>query len=86
MNTSRTNYATQRVGANCGQNASGGSVGIVYTGCGAAYNVTVSNLDSLTTVSQAQGTVTSVSILVIIIGLLIGVISLLGFAGRKESF
>ena len=37
----QTDIATSNLGVNCGQNATGGSTGIVYTGCGSAYNSTI---------------------------------------------
>ena len=73
----RDNLQTRYAGAGC--NAT------VTSGCGAGYNATVYTQQSLATVAEGQGTVATVGILVIVVGLLVGVVAVLGFAGRRQE-
>lgn len=58
-----------------------------YTSGSYAFNASAQTLSAMTTVAQGQGTVSTVGILVIVVGLLVGVIAALGFAGqRRENF
>ena len=44
-----------------------------------AYNATVQSLDAMQDVAEGQGTVTTVGILAVVVGLLLGVVALFGF-------
>lgn len=54
------------------------------TSCGFAYNVSETSLSAMGDVSEGQGTVTTVGILAVVIGLLLGVVALFGFMRGRE--
>lgn len=55
------------------------------TTSGTAYNATVESLNAMQDVGEGQGTVTTVAILAVVIGLLLGVVALFGFLRGKEQ-
>lgn len=63
-----TNQATANAGVNCGQNATGGSAGVVYTNCGAAYNATQAISGQLATVPNWIGIIITVALAFIVLG------------------
>lgn len=86
MTDTQSDYAAKNLGVNCGQNSSGGTgAGLNYEACGYAYNATERNLNAMTDVGEGQGTVTTVGILAVVIGLLIGVVALFGFMRGREQ-
>ena len=58
--------------ANCGLNASGGTSGVLYTGCGYAYNATGSTVTALATIpSTWLGLIVTIVVVSIILTLVI---------------
>jgi ABC-type proline/glycine betaine transport system permease subunit len=49
-----------------------------------AYNATVESLGAMQDVAEGQGTITTVGILAVVIGLLLGVVALFGFMRGQE--
>ncbi len=64
----QANEVTTNLGANCGQNSTGGSADPVYTDCGAAYNSTGSIVVQLGTVPNWIGIIITVSLAFIVLG------------------
>src|SRR5690242_308615 len=59
---------TSNLGPDCGQNATGGSAGIAYTNCGAAYNASVAINSQLATVPNWIGIIITVALAFIVLG------------------
>jgi predicted negative regulator of RcsB-dependent stress response len=55
-----------------------------FTAASSAYNVTVSGLQSLETLSEGTGDVTDVGIITIVLGLLVALIGVFGWAGYQR--
>lgn len=55
-----------------------------FTASGAAYNVTVQGLNSLDTLASGTGDVTDVGIITIVLGLLVALIGVFGWAGYNR--
>jgi hypothetical protein len=86
MQDTQTDILNDVRAASCGQNSSGGSGGtILYTACPASYNSTISTLEAMKDTAEGQGTVTTVGILAVVIGLLLGVVALFGFLRGREG-
>lgn len=68
----RTSLAADNLGANCGQNSSGGSAGNVnYNGCGVAYNATQDGQLGLSKLTGKLPTIGLVIAAVVIIAVLV---------------
>ena len=59
------------LGVNCGQNATGGSVGISYSNCGAAYNASGDAVDGVAKIPEKMPLIATVVVAAIIIGILV---------------
>jgi hypothetical protein len=55
---------------NCGLNSTGGTVGVAYSSCGAAYNSSAKGLDGLKTLADWMPTIALVIAAAIVIGVL----------------
>lgn len=56
-----------------------------FTADSTAYNATQESLNAMSDVGEGQGTVTTVGILAVVIGLLLGVVALFGFLRGREQ-
>jgi len=71
MGEAKTGMVTDNLGINCGQNATGGSTGIAYTNCGAAYNATDQAITGVAKFPEKFGTIITIVIAAIIIMILV---------------
>ena len=72
LSETQSDMATENTGTACGTNSTGGSAGtILYTNCGSAYNATGDGLEAVAKISTKLGTIVTVVLAVVVIGVLI---------------
>jgi len=72
-------------GTNCFSTLNNNLTGTRYQLLSTSWNATAESLGAMTDVAEGQGTVTTVAILAIVVGLLLGVVALFGFMRGREN-